>query len=575
MRLPLLLLQLPLRPRSQRQRAASRTATPTRHRHGQGALAALRCRSRPRLPTTPRQWGGVRLSPFLRQLPLRLSLAALAASQPRGHTRPAATRLSRPRCSSQPLPPASSDDATAVAAVCGPRCCCSCRCNPHSQPQLTESEEAKPPSRRSAAAPPNDATAVAAECSSRCCCRSCHCDSHSQRQPPASRTATPTRHPRCSPLLLPPACSNDATAVAAVCGCRCCCCGCRRVLACSTSGQPAAQPRASDSEAAKPPSLLSDAGPVRTFRRRDGGSGGVRFPLLLLQLLLRPSPTAPATSQPRRHPPDSETAKPPSLLSAAASARASQRRHGGGGGVRLPLRLLQLPLRPRSQPAVVSPSDDATAVTAVCGSRCCCCSCHYDPHYTASYQPAAEAPARQRGGQAALAALRCRSRCASHDATAVATACGSRCCCCSYHCGSHIAAPATSQPHGHSHAAARAEPPSLLSAAARACVFQWRHGGGGGVQLPQLLLQLPPCHRLQRQLPASRTATPFGQRDSDAALAALRCCSRPHLPTTSQQWRQGAAAATATLTHCASHQPAAQAPARQRGGQAALAALRC
>ena len=176
-----------LRPRLRRLLPASRTATPIRQRDGRAAHAALRCcscRASHDAMGVPAAATAAAAEP---------SLAVPAGSQ--SHTPPAPTRPGRPRRSPLPLPSVSSDDATAVAAVCGFRCCCcSWHCDSHSQPQPTDGEAAVPLSLRSAAAPPNDAPAVAAECGSRCCCCSCHCVSHSQHQPgPASRTATPTQ----------------------------------------------------------------------------------------------------------------------------------------------------------------------------------------------------------------------------------------------------------------------------------------------------------------------------------------------------------------------------------------------
>ena len=113
--------------------------------------------------------------------------------------------------------------------------------------------------------------------------------------------------------------------------------------------------------------------------------------------------------------------------------------------------------RPRCSPLLrPAPSNDVTAVVAVCGPLCCCCSCRCALTCSASYQPAAQprlsdsVTAKPLSLRSAAAPAR-----ASYDATAVAPVCGSRCCCCCCHCGPHFSAPATSQPHGHSHTAAR------------------------------------------------------------------------------------------------------------------------
>ena len=96
--------------------------------------------------------------------------------------------------------------------------------------------------------------------------RSCRCDSQSQRQPPASRMATPTRQRDGRAALAALRCCSRLRVLMTPrrwwqCGSHCCCCSCR--LACSVSYQPAAQQRPLDSDTAQPPSLLSAAAPAR------------------------------------------------------------------------------------------------------------------------------------------------------------------------------------------------------------------------------------------------------------------------------------------------------------------------
>ena len=249
----------------------------------------------------------------------------------------------------------------------------------------------------------------------------------------------------------------------------------------------------------------------------------MRLPLLLLQLPPRPSFAAPATSQPHGHtqaaagrpsrprcspllprlrvpmtPRRWRRCAPPTATAAAAAAPATSQSPSHAH------RTARQPRRPccSAMPLPPAPPDGATAVTALCGSRCCCCSGHCDPHPQRQL-PASRAatPVRQRDGRATLAALRCRYR---------------------------PRPPMTPQRW-------RRRATHAVSAAAAAATHS------------------------QRQLPASHAATPARQRRGKAALAALHCRPRPP-----RRWRQcaafaaAAAAATATPTRGASHQPSAR-----------------